>query len=186
MSFFKLLLAFAPWLGFLVIAHVNLTLGLLVALALSVVMGVTGLHRGVILWSGLLFFCFATLFVGVLHNIWTMRHMGILANAFLAGSSWLTIAIGKPFSLDYAREHTDPSLWNSPDFIATNLAITAAWATVFSVNAVLAWGKMEHVVLPGLGFDAVSYSLLIGTAAFTAWYPGIRRRAREQALNEGG
>lgn len=49
MGILKLLLAFAPWLAFLFIAHgslLRLKIGLVVALALSVVMGVTRLHRG--------------------------------------------------------------------------------------------------------------------------------------------
>ena len=48
MSLLKLLLAFAPWLSFLIIARgslFNLKLGLTVALVLSVVMGVARLHR---------------------------------------------------------------------------------------------------------------------------------------------
>ena len=183
MAFLKLILAFAPWLAFLIIGPNNLTLGLVVALALSVVMGVTGLHRGVILWAGLAFFTYATVSVLLLHDVWTMRHMGILANTALAASSWLTIAIRKPFTLDYARQHTDPSLWNSPEFIRTNIVITAVWATVFTVNACLAWGKMAQFGLPDLGYELLSYSLMIGTAAFTTWYPRRRRRMPAQAAN---
>ena len=135
MSFFKLLLTFAPWLAFMIIGPHSLAVGLLVALALSVVMGVTGLHRGVVLWSGLLFFSYATVSVALLNDMWTARHMSVLANSFLAASSWLGIAIKKPFSLDYARDHTDPSLWTNPDFIRTNVIITAAWAAAFTLNA---------------------------------------------------
>jgi len=54
MSFFKLLLVFAPWLAFLFIARgslFRLKLGLVVAIVLSIVMGITRLHRGVILWA---------------------------------------------------------------------------------------------------------------------------------------
>jgi len=181
-SFFKLLLTFAPWLAFMIIGPHSLTVGLLVALALSVVMGVTGLHRGVVLWSGLLFFSYATVSVALLHDMWTVRYMSVLANSFLAASSWLGIAIKKPFSLDYAREHTDPSLWTNPDFIRTNVIITAAWASVFTVDAILAWGKTAHFVLPDLAYDVISYAFLIGTAAFTSRYPEYRRRLREQAL----
>jgi hypothetical protein len=59
MFFLKLILAFAPWLAFLIIAHgslFRLKLGLIVALVLSIGMGVARLHRGVILWVGLVFF----------------------------------------------------------------------------------------------------------------------------------
>ena len=180
MSFFKLLLTFAPWLAFMIIAPNNLTLGLAVGLVLCVVMGVTRLHRGVLLWSGLLFFSIATVSVALFHDMWTARHMGILANLFLAASAWIGIALKRPFTLDYAREHTDPSLWHAPDFIRTNMIITGVWATAFTVNGILAWGKMVHFVLPELAYDFVSYAFLIATAAFTTWYPQYRRRIRAQ------
>jgi hypothetical protein len=182
MSLLKLLLAFAPWLAFLVIARgsmLNLKIGLAVALVLSVVMGVARLHRGVILWASLLFFVYATAAVVVFNDMWTARHMGILANGMLAASTWLTVALKKPFTLDYAREHVDPSLWNTPQFIRTNIVLTSVWGLVFTVNAILAWGKMEHLVLSDLGYELLSYALLIATAVFTNWYPKHVRRKRE-------
>jgi hypothetical protein len=181
MSFFKLILAFAPWIAFLIIAHgslFRLELGLVVALVLSVGMGVARLQRGIILWVGLLFFVYATVAVAVFHSMWAVHYMGVLANGTLAAGSWLTIVIGKPFSLDYARAHTDPALWKQPAFIRTNVIITSVWAMIFTVNTVLAWGNMAEVLLPGWGYDALSYAFLIGAAAFTSWYPSHIRRLR--------
>ena len=188
MSFFKLLLGFAPWISLLVIARdglIRVKLGLVIALALSVIMGVARLNRGIILWVGLLFLSYATIAVAVLDDIWTARHFGVLVNVALAVSAWATVAIGKPFSLDYAQEHTDPARWNQPDFIKANVFITSVWATIFTTNAVLAWGKLVQFMLPEWGYDVATYSLLIGAAAFTTWYPShIRRgrRAPEQLL----
>jgi len=179
MSFFKLLLAFAPWLSFLVIAHgslFRLKIGLVVALLVSVVMGVARLHRGVILWAGLLFFSLTTVAVVVFESMWAARYMGILASGTLAASTWITVAFKRPFTLDYAREHTAPSLWHNPLFIRTNVILTSAWGTIFTVNTLLAWGKMDHFVLSDLGYEILSYGLLIGTVAFTTWYPKHLRR----------
>jgi hypothetical protein len=181
LSFLKLVLSFAPWIAFLVIAQgslFRLELGLTVALALTVGMGVARLHRGVILWTGLLFFTYATVAVLAFGDMWTVRHMGVLANGALAVGSWLTIVIGKPFSLDYARAHTDPALWKDPLFIRTNVIITATWAATFTVNAVLAWGKMVQFLAPQWGYEVLSYAFLLGTAAFTSWYPDHLRRLR--------
>jgi hypothetical protein len=144
-------------------------------LALSVVMGVARLHRGIILWVGLMFFGCATVSVALLDNLWTARHMGVLANGALTASSWVTIALGRPFTLDYARAQTDPSLWNEPAFIRTNVILTTAWAATFTVNTGLAWGKMTQLLLPGWGYESLSYALLVAAAAFTTWYP---RRVR--------
>jgi hypothetical protein len=187
MSFFKLILVFAPWLSFLYIAHgslFRLKLGLLVALVLCLIMGIARLHRGVILWVGLIFFTSTTVAVVVFNNMWIAQQMGILANGALAVSSWMTVALKKPFTLDYAREHTDPSLWESPLFIRINVVITSMWALVFTVNSVLAWAKMEHFVLPEWGYEVLSYTLLLGTVAFTTWYPNHIRRRREQGERE--
>ena len=182
MSVLKLLLAFSPWLSFLFIARESmfrLKLGLVVALILSVVMGITRLHRGVILWVGLLFFTYATAAVVLFNNMWTTQHMGVLANGALATFTWLTIVLKKPFTLDYAREHTDPSLWDNPLFISTNAVITSAWGFVFTTNTVLAWGKMKHFILSEFGYEVITYALLIGAVAFTNWYPGYVRHRRE-------
>jgi hypothetical protein len=183
MSFFKLLLAFAPWLSFLIIARdslFRLKLGLIVALILSIVMGVARLHRGVILWAGLFFFTCTTVAVVLLNDVWTAKYMGILANGTLAVSSWMTVALGKPFTLDYAREHTDPSLWDNPVFIRTNIVITSVWALTFTVNAVLTWGKMEHFLLPEWAYEIVTHGFLIGAAAFTTWYPNHVRNGQKK------
>ena len=105
----KLLLAFAPWIAFLIIASdspFRLKLWLVIALALGVVMGMTRLHRGAILWGGLFFFTCARVAVLVFHNSWITQHMSVLASGVLAVSAWATIAVGKPFTLNYAREHT--------------------------------------------------------------------------------
>ena len=181
-AFLKLLLSFAPWLSFLIIAQgslLRLKIGLVVGLVLSIAMGLARLHRGVILWTGLAFFTYATVAVALFDDMWTARHMGLMANGALALGAWLTIALKKPFSLDYAREHTDPKLWNNPAFIRSNVIITSAWALTFTVNAVLAWAKMTSFLLPAWGYEVASYSLMIATAAFTVLYPAHIRRVRE-------
>jgi hypothetical protein len=186
MSVFKLLLAFLPWISFLVIAHggmLRLKIGLVVALVLSVAMGVARLHRGVILWAGLLFFIYSTLAVVAFDNMWTARHMGVLANGMLAASTWLTVVLKRPFTLEYAREHVDPSLWSDPLFVKTNVILTSLWGSIFTVNAVLAWGKMEQFILPELAYEIISYTLLVGTVVFTNWYPKhVRQRRQVEAM----
>jgi hypothetical protein len=182
MSLFKLLLAFSPWLAFLVIARgslFHLKLGLVVALVLSVIMGIARLHRGVILWASLLFFIYATLTVVVFNHRWTAQHMGVLANALLAAATWLTVVLKRPFTLDYAREHVDPSLWHTSQFITTNRVITSVWGLAFTVNAILAWGKMKQLIFSELGYEVIAYTLLIGAAVFTNWYPKFTRGRRQ-------
>jgi hypothetical protein len=189
MSFFKLLLAFSPWLAFLVIAHESLfrlKLGLGVALVLSVILGLTGIHRGVILWAGLIFFSLASIAVIGFQNLWTIRHMGVLASGMLATATWFSVLIRKPFTLDYARAHTDRSLWNDPVFLRTNFILTSAWGTIFTLNALLAFGKMESFLLQPWQYETISYVLLVCGAILTTWYPNrVRSRAARTAPERG-
>lgn len=89
------------------------------------------------------------------------------------------MVLGRPFTLDYARAHTDPALWSNPRFIRTNLVVTSVWGLVFSLNAVLAAGKMERLVLPDWGYEGLSYALLVAAALFTSRYPAHVRRTHQ-------
>ncbi len=181
MMFLRLVAGFAPWIAFLLIAQGSLLrvkIGLAAALAFSIIMGVLGLHRGIILWAGLAFFAVAAVAIIGFDSLWMLRHLGVLANGTLALAAWATIAAGRPFTLDYARQHTDPALWRAPAFIRANVVIASVWAAVFAVNTLLAFVRM---LAGGSGahgwiFDVASHGLLVATAAFTAWYPGFLRR----------
>lgn len=181
MSFFKMLLVFAPWIAFLVIAHgslFRLKLGIVVAAVLTVVMVVTRLHRGAIMWVGITFFSFALVAVVLLNNMWTVRDMGILANGALAAAVWIGIALKRPFTLEYAREHTDPSLWHSPSFLRTNYILTLMWAVTFTINATLSWQRSFEPIMPGWAYETSSYSLLVLAMFISTWYPQFVRRRR--------
>lgn len=127
---------------------------------------------------GLVFFSFGMLIVFVFQDMWTVRHMGVLASGALALGSWLSVVLLRPFTLDYAKEHTDPSLWNDPVFMRTNMLLTSLWAAVFSLNALLAWGKMSQFMLGEVTYEIASYALLVGMAFFTNWYPAHVRRVQ--------
>lgn len=181
MQFLKLLIGFSPWLAFLFIAHgslFRLKVGLVVALLLAVAMGLMRLHRGVILWVGLVFFSVASVAVIGLENMWTVRHMGILANGAMALATWYTVVVKRPFTMDYARDHTPPELWSSPTFLRTNQTITSAWAACFSINAGLAWHKMALHSLPDWGYEVFSYTLMLSCAILSTWYPTHLKRQR--------
>ncbi len=69
------------------------------SLKLSLAMGIGRLHRGVILWAGLLFFVMASVAVIWLENSWVIRSMGVLASGTLASATWLSVLAGKPFTM---------------------------------------------------------------------------------------
>ncbi|MCX5830228.1 MAG: hypothetical protein NTV58_19855 [Deltaproteobacteria bacterium] len=184
-SFLKMLLSFAPWLFFLIIAQnsmFRLKLGIIGAAVLTVVMAITRLHRGVIMWVGILFFTYAIVAVILLNNMWAVHYMGALANGALAVGTWVGMAMKRPFTLEYAREHTDQSLWNNPVFLRTNYFMTAIWGAVFTINASLAWQRSIQPAMPAWGYETITYSLMVSAMFISIWYPEyLRRRRKAQA-----
>lgn len=131
---------------------------------------------------GLIFFAAAVVLVVGLNTLGVVRWMGVLASGTLAISTWLTLLLGRPFTLDYAKEHVDPALWDDPRFLRINRILSGAWGIAFTLNALLAYGKMRQLGLAPLGYELLSYGCLVGTALFTSWYPGhVRRHARAGA-----
>lgn len=186
--FLKLLLSFAPWIAFLALSQgglPRLKAGLVAAAVLSAVMAVLRLHRGVILWAGLAFFAYASVAVLAFEHAWTIRNMAILAHAALAAGIWLTLLLGRPFTLEYAREQTDPSLWEHPVFLRTNRILTSAWGVVFTCNTVVAWLKVHDQPLPWWGYETASMAFLLLGMGFSTVYPEmVKRRAARAAKAE--
>ncbi len=179
MQFLKLLFGFAPWIAFLAIAQgslFRLKAGLIVAAVLTVAMAVLRLHRGAIMWVGLAFFTYASVAVLLFNHMWTIINMGILANAALAAGTWVTMAMGKPFTLEYAREHTDPSLWEHPGFIRLNNTLTSVWGAVFTINTAVAWLKTYDKSLPEWGYEVTSYTFLLAAMVISNVYPEMVKR----------
>lgn len=86
-----------------------------------------------------------------------------------------SIAIGKPFTLQYALEVVDAETAKLPGFIRANYTIT--WAWVLAMVLMMA-GNAAQIYVPGLPLWS---GLLIAFAArncaiyFTKWYPEYRR-----------
>lgn len=180
MQLLKPLAPWLPWLALLLISDGSmgrLGAGLLVALVAGVVLAGMKLYRGVLMWAGLLFFTLALLAVFVFRSEWFVSHLAVIANAMLAVGAWGSLILGRPFTVNFAREQTDPSRWNDPLFIRINRVVTALWAVVFTLNAAAAWMQGHHL-LPAWAAYAVPVSTLLAATLFSSWYP---RHARERA-----
>lgn len=121
---------------------------------------------------------------------------GLGAYAFLFGTHWsipairvrvdiglllivlISIAVRRPFTLQYAREQVPPELWKSPLFLRTNYIITAIWAAAF---VVMLAADLAMLYFPDL---SLAWSILativafVGAVSFTSRYPQrVRARA---------
>lgn len=182
----KLLLAFSPWIAFWIISGghsiVWLQIGICVAAVLVLVMGITRLHRGLILWASVVFFAFALVTVALLKNMWVIQHLGILASGTLFMATLLSIVIGQPFTESYAREHVPRELWESPGFIRSSYTVTGTWGMIFLVNALVNVAKPYYAELGEWVFRGLELSILVSGVVFTTVYSNYLRRKRSSPV----
>ncbi|MFD7031392.1 hypothetical protein ACFWAR_25535 [Streptomyces sp. NPDC059917] len=115
---------------------------------------------------------------------WLETYAGEIANLTLTVIAFGSMAVRMPFTLQYAREQVDPSLWHAPAFLRTNYVITGVWGLAFLVAA-LAGGYGDLVLHnPDNIWTGWIIQILAIVAAlrFTVWYPGVvRARARGES-----
>ena len=172
-----ILLAFAPFIVFAIVDRlVGSTAGLVAGAATSAALlirdWITPGRSPKILEIGT-----AVLFGGlavyaVLANpTWSIIGVRLCVDAGLLAIVLATLAAGRPFTLQYARETVAPEFWNSPEFVRTNYVLTAAWAVAFLVMVI---AEAALLYVPGmsrrLGVIIVVLAL-VGAVKFTSWYP---------------
>ncbi|WP_405441556.1 hypothetical protein OG373_30580 [Streptomyces avidinii] len=118
---------------------------------------------------------------------WLETYAGEVSNIALAVIAFGSMAVRMPFTLQYAREQVDPSLWHTRGFLRTNYMITGAWGVAFLVAA--AAGAYGDLVLhnPNNIWTGWIIQVLAIVAAlkFTVWYPDVvRARAARAAAGK--
>ena len=171
-----MLLGFAPFVAFAVAANIwGAMSGLMIGAAMSAALLVKDLLRRqqpkileigtFLMFAGLL--VWAKLFPSPL-TVLTVRlrvDVGLLLIVLIS------LAIAKPFTLQYARERAPEDRWKSPQFLRINFIITGVWALAFAciVAADLMMVYMANVPLR-VGI-VVTVAALYGAYRFTDWYP---------------
>jgi hypothetical protein len=172
----EILLAFAPFIVFVVIerlfgpaaglvAGTVISCGLLLRDWVSRGKTVKVLEIGTaILFGGLAAYTLVT------RAAWPIAGVRLRVDTGLLLVVLVSMAIRRPFTLQYAREQTPQEVWNTPGFVHTNYIITAAWAVAF---AVMVSADLVLLYLPklpaqiGIGATIVA---IWGAIRFTSWY----------------
>ncbi len=180
---FSILLGFLPWIVFGVISGPSLwrlNAAIIVALALVPIMGYKQLAKGFILtWGSLLFFGVLLVLVVLCRNLWVINNLDILTKGTLAAIAWLSIFVGKPFVLQYARETVPPERQASPDFYRTCRTLAVIWGVVFLISTGMSVAKTYGWWADGMGYQAVSLGLIGLGLWLNHWYPQyVRSRAK--------
>jgi hypothetical protein len=172
-----ILLAFAPFIVFALVDRIaspsaGLIAGALVSAALLLRDIVTPGRATKILEVGTF-----VLFGGLaLYAMFGGAALSVIGVRLLVDSGLLLIVLGsiavrKPFTLQYAREQVAPELWESPTFIHTNYVITGVWALAFVVMVIAELALLYVPDLPPRAGVIAIVIALVGAVKFTGWYP---------------
>ncbi len=174
---FKILLSFLPWILYFIIVgktREQHQVAIIVALASTVLLDFNTLKKGFLLtWCTLIFFgslLIATIFVT---SNWPENNANFLANSALTFIAWFSLAINKPFTLQYAREEVPEEFWEMPGFLFVNKIITLVWAISFLVMTAIS--AYQSLFIPWV-YPIISYIPTIiaiwFTKVFPDWYQG--------------
>ncbi len=177
-AFMNILLAFSPFLAFVVIERLlGILPGLLAGAALSIALLVLDRVRG----GGppkLLEVGTAVLFVALaawswLHggNHWSIGQVRLRVDLGLLFIVLLSIAVRRPFTLQYARQGVPAEVASSPRFLRVNDVISAVWAGAFALMVVADLLLVYAPELPVQLAIIVTVVALLVAVKFTGWYP---------------
>ncbi|HET6552550.1 MAG TPA: hypothetical protein VFG49_03355 [Dyella sp.] len=176
----KILLGFVPFFAFAVASALGYSsLGLIAGAVVSAAMLVWNKVSGRSLkllevGSCLLFAALAVYAIGSGASL-SVGLVRLCVDGGLLLIALASVLIGRPFTIDYAKESVAPELWSSPRFLQTNRMISLAWAAAFAIIVVAdvaLWkGLMtsRHVVLVVAG-------AIYAAIKFTTWCPAQVRK----------
>lgn len=177
------LLGFAPYIGFYIAMRlVAVEAALWIAVAIAVLVAGWGWVRAgspkVLEIGSVVVFTAVAGFTAVAHWPWTLIAVRLAVDCGLLLIVLFSLAIDRPFTLQYARERTPPEVWHTPLFLSVNRRITWVWAAAF---AALVASHAVVVLVPGTPAwvdTAVTIAALFGAFRFTTRYPeAVRQRA---------
>lgn len=178
-----MLLAFAPFIAFAVIDRlVGSTEGLIAGALVATVLllrDVVSQGRAVkILDLGTFaLFCGLALYAYLLAPNWSIIAVRLFVDSGLLAIVLLSLAMGKPFTIQYAREQVSAELWDTPEFYRTNVVISSAWALAFGVMVAAELVLLSMPDIPHRAGVIAIVLALVGAVKFTSWYPESRRNA---------
>ena len=171
----NMLLAFAPFIAFAVVDRVagardGLIAGAVVSLALVVRELVRGRSAKVLELGSVLLFGGLAGYALAANPGWSVVGVRLCVDVGLLVIVLGSLAVRKPFTIQYARESVPREHWNSPTFVRTNVVITAVWALAFALLVAADVVMLYAPDVPHQVGVAVTVLALIGAFRFTEWY----------------
>src|SRR5215213_5872589 len=132
-------------------------MGVLLAFALFLIFALVGRFFGPM--QGLVVGALVSAVLG--GPTWSVIGVRLCVDAGLLAIVLVSMAVGRPFTLQYARERVAPEFWDRPDFIRANYVISAVWALAFAVMVAAELALLTVPNLsPRLGIAAIVLALI--------------------------
>ena len=174
-------LGFTPYVAFFVVLRVGtVEAAMWAAFAVAALVALYGRWRGrsakILEVGAITLFGLLALFTAVSHWEWTLTAVRLAVDLGLLAIVLVSIAIGRPFTMQYARERIAEQHWQTPLFLAINRRITWVWAAVFAV-LVAAHVATVFFSVPAWIDGVVTVAAFVYATAFTTRYPEKARKA---------
>lgn len=177
---------FIPWIVFSTLYSSNSTAiieACLSAIVISMIVSHRELRKGFIFpWGSLI--CFMALAINGYFNIseWLINHPNIPLNCTIPLIIWVSLVIGKPFTLQYAKEQVPPEKWNSPLFIKINNILTVMWGVCLSIAAVPSLFMDYNTYHHSIWWNTIFYYLCLAIAIWlNRKLPSLIKKSNQEA-----
>lgn len=134
-----------PWILYFALPHLGLPAGAVIAAFVAALYpAVSSAMRGssikLIDLVTLVFFAIGVIasFASASSAAIFSQYNFVLVWALFTAMASISLLVGKPFTLQFAREQTPREVWNTPLFQQANVVITLAWTAAFAINLVVA------------------------------------------------
>lgn len=184
---FAIFLGFLPWIAYFLLSGDSRSSHLLamsIALLMMVVLDRKALKKGFILvWGGTVFFSSLLIISLCTSTLWFSANAGLLGNIALMLITWFSLIIGKPFTLQYAREETDPKAWDSPLFWHINIVLTGVWGLSFTLLTSMSLLRRYFDIPDNMLYQTLTYLPSILAIIFTKHFPTYsQKQFREKCI----
>jgi hypothetical protein len=178
-----ILLAFAPFIVFAIVDRLaGGTAGLIAGAVVSAGLILrdrmsSGREPKVLEIGTLILFASLAIYAALGGAAWSIIGVRLRVDAGLLLIVLVSLALRRPFTLQYARDQVAHEFWGSPEFVRVNYVITAVWAVAFAVMVIADLVLLYAPDLPPRIGIAATILAILGAFKFTSWYPE-RQRAR--------
>jgi hypothetical protein len=181
-----ILLGFLPFLAFAFLSGplgpvLALLLGAGVSAALSIRTVLTGGSLKILELGTLVLFVAVALFAAIAGRDLSIFAVRLCVDGGLLAIVLLSMALRRPFTMQYAREQVPREYWDSPRFLRTNYVITSGWAVAFLVMVMAEAAMLAAPDLPRSLGKIVIVAALLGAVYFTKLRSEAARAAPDPA-----